>query len=937
MQLKIVFVAGTILRSELYSPVLGPALRRAVGHHRMDMILDGEVLAWDSGRKETVPFGNNGTIARLRQKWMSRMGLCDDRDFGMHAADKDIKSVGPSSYKAAVKGEFDDVTGEECWLVFCAFDILYLNGPGAEEILGSTLSPCITPRPLPGSLIDLDGIERKKLLYRLVNTQENEVEIVETMIVRPNGRLAVGSTYFSSQQPMEEFGIPAHTLDSIECTLRGGIPSLKEIDTKRRHGQSDEEISVARARALEKIYKRTVEDQRLEGLLFKDLAAPYCLGAQSKSLRYWLKFKPDYFNGSAASDLDLVICGAYFASGLRSAGKPSSFLCACVDSEDDELFFPVCKVSAGSMDESTRASLLSRTGFRHESSETDVSIEYGNWFKGDEDRSIPDFVSRRSYQNGNEGRGWRLKKEDYPDLWIRPEQSAVVTLNAGEIVVSDFFSVGLTLRFPRITKLRDGADDKKLHQIENDRSLWAIFQEVMESRTSTENADSVLGSPIKPDGKLLCRFLTEEQFAATRKAKKTRTTKQRAGIPMPRAQGSESQALSGMEFTVLDGNYALESKSIDAHQAEAEGWLNEAKAVKSSMSVKCFIKKNGGEVKLAIGKHDYKTFVIGGRENDARVRNYVGAIENAITRAPELNGRTKKAIDNAALARHPGVVRWTFVYSAVKRWKDQQKEGAPKRDASFQPTILDYLARPRNARQHRQPDNISISDTITLSRALQSASTLLNLASSTPPDDKSQPSWQTIASISLEPHVRWIMSCGPGKTLWPQDGDDASMRQEQGMILYADIYEDLDSSTAVTRADHSLAGELGGRISRPDSEIGHILSVLPLARVMGFRVSPVLHPGVTHVLVANMPEGTSDKQCIRVDMEEEKSYLLDEKSIDRPFQALTKLQKDDNPVGRLLRHLQDLRTEVQRTSKDRSECVIFVAPSFFRNVMWKSE
>ena len=103
MQLKIVFVAGTILRSELYSPVLGPALRRAVGHHRMDMILDGEVLAWDSGRKETVPFGNNGTIARLRQKWMSRMGLCDDRDFGMHAADKDIKSFGPSSYKAPAK------------------------------------------------------------------------------------------------------------------------------------------------------------------------------------------------------------------------------------------------------------------------------------------------------------------------------------------------------------------------------------------------------------------------------------------------------------------------------------------------------------------------------------------------------------------------------------------------------------------------------------------------------------------------------------------------------------------------------------------------------------------------------------------------------------------------------------------------------------------
>lgn len=34
--------------SALYSPVLGPALRRAVGRHQMDLVLDGEVIAWVS-------------------------------------------------------------------------------------------------------------------------------------------------------------------------------------------------------------------------------------------------------------------------------------------------------------------------------------------------------------------------------------------------------------------------------------------------------------------------------------------------------------------------------------------------------------------------------------------------------------------------------------------------------------------------------------------------------------------------------------------------------------------------------------------------------------------------------------------------------------------------------------------------------------------------
>jgi ATP-dependent DNA ligase len=53
--------------SDLYSPVLGAPIRRALSNHRVNVILDGEVMAWDNVRKDLVPFGSNRTIANYRR------------------------------------------------------------------------------------------------------------------------------------------------------------------------------------------------------------------------------------------------------------------------------------------------------------------------------------------------------------------------------------------------------------------------------------------------------------------------------------------------------------------------------------------------------------------------------------------------------------------------------------------------------------------------------------------------------------------------------------------------------------------------------------------------------------------------------------------------------------------------------------------------------
>jgi ATP dependent DNA ligase domain len=376
------------------------------------VILDGEVIAWDSVREETVPFGSNRTIAKYRKDWMASKGKLDSRDQGMHDDDSNNKSMTSASNWIDNSDSLD--VGDECWLQFVAFDILFVDGPGAADLLSETVSAHIIPRPSPGSIIELEAIERKKLLYKLIDPQPKEVEIVNTWIIRPNGMTDSGERYFNPLNPSKECGYAAYTLDSLSAALSGVINGIAQIDTERRHDRSDEQISEARAHAIQSLYENMVEEQRLEGLVFKDLSSPYYLGEESKSTRYWHKFKPDYFNGSAASDLDLVVVGAYYASGLRNSGKPSTLLCACVDSEDSERFFPICKVSLGSVDASQSNELLKTTGYLANDSDDEEDFrrenawERSNWAA----KSFPEFLSLRSFQSNNENKGWRVQKKD---------------------------------------------------------------------------------------------------------------------------------------------------------------------------------------------------------------------------------------------------------------------------------------------------------------------------------------------------------------------------------------------------------------------------------------------------------------------------------------------------------------------------------------------
>jgi hypothetical protein len=806
--------------SPYYSPVLGPALRRALSKYNVDVVLDGEILSWDNGRQETIPFGQNRTVALLRQKWMKLSGQIDERDVGLHVHDVDEKVMQTSNISNVGGVTDSDLAGEECWLQYCAFDVLYIGGPDAARLLLDTVSPHIQPCPEPGPIIDLDGLERKKLLYKLINTQEREVEVVATWVVRPTGQTVVGSEYFSPELPTMECGYRASDLDSLSWTLKQTSSAIQELDSERRQGLSDDQISLYRAMAADRLYGIMVDDQRMEGLLFKDLCAPYYLGADSKTLAYWLKFKPDYYNGSVASDLDVVIIGAYFASGMRQAGRPSAFLCGCVDSEDSERFFTLCKVNAGSMKYSVLDELFASTGLGKD--EDTGRVEIGDkWFMESDRKTIPEFVTSRTFQPGQDG-GWRPKKIDYPDMWINPTDSRVLTLNAGEIVASDVYSAGLALRFPRVTALR-GKSEKKASHVENELTLWQIYRKHIDSRSVVQSSQVLQpGSPLASEASSH-RFLTEDQYFGSHKQKRKSTVQKKLFkvATLDDVGTLESNTLKNMVFTVLDGTYKLDENFIDLDEAAELGWLEAARSVASCTGVKFFIKQHGGTLKLAPDGDEY---VIGGNEKDPRVLSHVQAITSMRARVAQRKGKastTQRALQEDKIARGKGVLHWTFPFALVfRRLKGKTGEHDVPRA-----TVFDYLARPSEDGSDPLLTDLC-SEEFLSTRNLQRALDLVGKSTHKPVDHLS---WQSRALTQLAPDERWVAG-SHYQTLWIHR--EGLSQDNTRVVLYPDIYDDAVKGYPVRR----------------DIMSSKLQSVLPLVRIMGGDVASQLHEGVTHVL-----------------------------------------------------------------------------------------
>ncbi|KAH0565149.1 DNA ligase (ATP) [Trichoglossum hirsutum] len=188
------------------------------------------------------------------------------------------------------------------------------------------------------------------------------------------------------------------------------------------------------ADAIEPLLRKVVAESS-EGLVLKNPRSMYRLNERNDD---WMKVKPDYMTEFGES-LDCVVIGGYYGSGHRG-GNLSSFLCGLrVDQQ---------QVRGG-------ASPMKCYSF----------FKVGGGF------TAADYASIRHYTEGR-WKDWDIKhppdefielgggdlQYERPDVWIRPDESVVVSVKAASIHTTDSFRVGLTLRFPRFKKLRTDRD-----------------------------------------------------------------------------------------------------------------------------------------------------------------------------------------------------------------------------------------------------------------------------------------------------------------------------------------------------------------------------------------------------------------------------------------------------------------------------------------------
>lgn len=120
--------------SPLYSPAIGPALRAAIARYDVDVILDGEIVAWDAHENRAVPFGTNRAVAELRRNQRAVDRTLDERDCNLHrdARDANVMSISKDkSFKHLGSVETKQIrersSPEQYWLKYVVFDILYVG------------------------------------------------------------------------------------------------------------------------------------------------------------------------------------------------------------------------------------------------------------------------------------------------------------------------------------------------------------------------------------------------------------------------------------------------------------------------------------------------------------------------------------------------------------------------------------------------------------------------------------------------------------------------------------------------------------------------------------------------------------------------------------------------------------------------------------------
>lgn len=235
--------------------------------------------------------------------------------------------------------------------------------------------------------------------------------------------------------------------------------------------------------------------QGLEGLVLKDICSIYEPGK-----RHWLKLKKDYlFQGAMADSADLIVLGAWYGTG-KKGGMMSIFLMGCYD-ECTKKFYTVTKVHTGH-DDKTLERLQSELDIIKISCD---QAKVPNWLECSK-TMVPDFIARD------------------------PKKQPVWEITGAEFTRHEVHTAdGISIRFPRVTKIRD---DKSWDTATNLQELQKLF------KNSKENTDISL---------LLANSQTNsnDNNSSSRSPKKRNAVSQNAGVKKLKQSPSEEIKQSG--------------------------------------------------------------------------------------------------------------------------------------------------------------------------------------------------------------------------------------------------------------------------------------------------------------------------------------------------------------------------------------------------------
>lgn len=180
-----------------------------------------------------------------------------------------------------------------------------------------------------------------------------------------------------------------------------------------------------------------VFQEGLEGLVLKDVNSIYEPGK-----RHWLKVKKDYlFGGSMADSADLVCLGAFYGTGNKG-GMMSIFLMGVYDANND-VWCTVSKVGNG-FDDSTLEKLQK---------ELDMVKISKNQSK------VPSWLN--------------VKKSMIPDFVVAdPKEAPIWEISGAEFSKAESHTAdGISIRFPRVTKVRDDKSWKEATDLQRLKEL----------------------------------------------------------------------------------------------------------------------------------------------------------------------------------------------------------------------------------------------------------------------------------------------------------------------------------------------------------------------------------------------------------------------------------------------------------------------------------